>query len=85
MNIFEAIEKERWVRGRCGWTETEWHNASIDRITEAAKELQAQVPKTVKPEYGQLGMYCPNCGSYIEKHWKACHCGAKLDWSKEDA
>lgn len=46
-------------------------------------ELQAQVPRTVKPKYGLIGMYCPNCGLYLEKHWKACHCGAKLDWLEE--
>ena len=86
MKILEVIERERWVRGRCGWTETEWHNASIDRIAEAARGFPVlkKVVKPFKPYEWDIFYTCPCGGFNITRDQTYCqHCGAELDWNKE--
>jgi hypothetical protein len=61
------------------------HRAVVERLEAQLAEARAQVPKVVRPVSTNLKLgpsyYCPECERELALWMKACHCGAKLDWS----
>jgi len=98
MNILEVIERERWTLpqmidydpsygGECEYkldkSNVKRHNAGLDRIAEAAKKLQAQVPKTVKPHTTGFLWMC-ECNDILNDDFQFCPgCGARLIWEDQ--
>lgn len=97
MNIKKSIEIELWVINDMRWLTREkperifaFHNASLTRIevavTECVKELEAQVPRVVKPEMKRHisgPYYLCSCNAVVDgiRRFNYCpDCGAKLDW-----
>ncbi len=96
MKIKEIIDRERW----CGFDEFEEygdlsvaHSMSLDRIEAAVMEriteLEAQVPKAVKPQKRRhvSGSYwlcdCETCLDGIAQIKYCPWCGSKLNWEKK--
>ena len=85
MNILEVIEEQKWSWSAKNSAE---HNASLDRIAEAARGLPVlkKVVKPFKPYEWDVYYTCPCGGFNLSRDQVYCqHCGAGLDWSREDA